>query len=227
MQGVARLRLPRERLEQPFSCDRHRRRLVAPHPANRVLEQPAQVRIAGSPERALDVAGEIRHARAAALPQDDGRLVGVRGAWVDHLGREGGIGRHHGQNRPTGFAQADRNAVLGAGQERRAFEACQHRMAFLDPHVAVGGGADELARDGEAPQIGEGRLAARVAPFVAARGLEGSQQRATRLHVGADLPAGLVRQVGGVGDEQSAVAAQRLLRQVALVHEVEDKPPLQ
>ena len=100
-------------------------------------------------------------------------------------------------------------------------------MALLDPHVAVGGGAHDVGRDVDTQQIGEGRLAARVAPGVVARRLERGQERAARLHVGADLAAGLVAQVRGVGDEQRAVPGQRLLRQIILVHEVEHTAPLQ
>src|SRR5207247_3320157 len=114
--------------------------------------------------------GEIHHPRVAALPENGGWLVRARRARVDHLGREGGIGRDHGQNRPTGFAEADGEAALGAGQEGRALEACEHRMALLAPHVTVAGGAYDLARRGDAPEIGEGRLAARGGPFVVTRG---------------------------------------------------------
>src|SRR5207302_925760 len=146
MQGVARLRLPRERLQQSFTFDRHGLRPVAAQPADRVLEQSTQVRIPGAPERTVHVAGEIRHPRVAVLPEHGGRLVGARRARVDHLGREGRIRRDHGQSRPTGCAEAHGETALGPGQEGRAFEARQHRMAPLDPHVAVRGGAYDLAR---------------------------------------------------------------------------------
>jgi hypothetical protein len=105
----------------PVPFDSHQGRPVAPQPADGVLEQPAQVRVSGAPERAVHVAGEVRHPRVAALPEHSSRLVGARCARVDHLGREGGIGRDHGQNRPTGSAQAHGEAALGPEEKGRAF----------------------------------------------------------------------------------------------------------
>ena len=227
MQRVPRLRLPRERLQQPFAFDRHRRLPFAPKPTDRVLQQATQIRIPRAPERPVHVAREIREARAAPLPEHCRRLVSARRAGVDHLGRECRIRRDDGQRGLASFAQPHREAVLGPRQQGRAVEAGQHRMALLDPHVAVGGGAHHVGRDADTEQVGESRLAARVAPSVVARRLESGQERATRLHEGADLAARLVGEVRGVGDEQRAVAAQRPLRQITLVHEVEHTAPLQ
>src|SRR2546430_15709663 len=68
MQRVPRLRLPRERLQQPFAFDRYRRLPLAPPPTDPVLQQAAQAPIPRPPERSVHLARAIRDARAAAPP---------------------------------------------------------------------------------------------------------------------------------------------------------------
>src|SRR5580658_3457129 len=58
MHGKPGLRLPRERLDHSVALDRDWR-IRTRHPANRVLEQPRQVGVAGSPHGALNIAREV------------------------------------------------------------------------------------------------------------------------------------------------------------------------
>src|SRR5579863_5161151 len=63
----------------------------------------------------------------------------------------------------------------------------------------------------------------RIAPFVVTRSLERREQRAAGLGELADGRAFAVAQIGGVGDQQSAIPAECLGRQVFLVDEVKDE----
>src|SRR2546430_12748110 len=80
MQRVPRLRLPRERLQQPFAFDRYRRPPLAPQPTDRVLQQATQIRIPRPPERPVHVAREKRDAPAAPPPEHRRPLVSAPSA---------------------------------------------------------------------------------------------------------------------------------------------------
>src|SRR5262249_42757414 len=80
VQRVAGLGLPGEGLDNAVAVEGDEGR-VAAQPSHGVLQQQTQVRVARTPEGAIDVAGEIGAARAAALLEDRGRLIGPRRAW--------------------------------------------------------------------------------------------------------------------------------------------------
>ena len=86
MNGVARVGLPCEELDETFSLNVNNA-LVMGDPADSVVQQPEQVAVAGEPVGALDVSGELGHAAGADFAQDDGRLFGVRDERVSKFWR--------------------------------------------------------------------------------------------------------------------------------------------
>ena len=77
MDGVSRRGLPCEHLDESVAIDLDNG-FVEGDPAQRVVQKAQQVAVAGEPEGALDVSGEIGDAALADFAQNDGWLVGVR-----------------------------------------------------------------------------------------------------------------------------------------------------
>jgi hypothetical protein len=150
-------------------------RVIASDPLDGVFYQLAQIRIAGSPARTVNITWKKRDSRRACCSEHCSVLRCPWRAWIDHFWWKCWIPRNNAQDEWSLGLYG--NVGFGSRQQRRAIETFKNRMLRFNAGVSVSLRSNDLTCHMSAEHIGQLKVGTWFAQLVVAGRFKRSEKR--------------------------------------------------